>query len=80
VVSGGVAKTINRSEQAMISTLALLASTYLADLRRDRQGASGIEYALLAAMVAVILAGFVVGIQGSVSTIFTNVNTALAKG
>jgi len=52
----------------------------MADLRRDPRGASGIEYALLAAMVAVILAGFVVGIQGSVTTIFTNVNTALAKG
>ena len=64
----------------MISTLAMLASTYLTDLRRDQRGASGIEYALLAAMVAVILAGFVVGIQGSVTTIFQNVNAALAKG
>ncbi len=64
----------------MMSTMAMFASTYLAGLRRDARGASGIEYALLAAMVAVILAGFVAGIQGSVNTIFQNLNTALAKG
>jgi len=79
VVSGDVTAT-NKRIRAMMSTMAMFASTYLAGLRRDSRGASGIEYALLAAMVAVILAGFVAGIQGSVNTIFQNLNTALAKG
>jgi pilus assembly protein Flp/PilA len=79
VLSGGVTAT-NKRIRAMMSTMAMFASTYLAGLRRDARGASGIEYALLAAMVAVILAGFVAGIQGSVNTIFQNLNTALAKG
>jgi len=47
---------------------------------RDERGASGIEYALLAAMVPVILAGFVPGIQASITTIFANLNAGLAKG
>jgi pilus assembly protein Flp/PilA len=64
--------------------MAAFATRYLAAclalIARDRKGASGIEYALLAAMVAVILAGFVVGIQNSINIIFNNLNTALAKG
>jgi len=56
-------------------------STWLMGMRpRDEQGASGIEYALLAAMVAVILAGFVAGIQNTVSAIFTNLNAGLSNG
>ncbi len=79
MLSGDV-MAINKRTRAMMSTMAMFASTYLAGLRRDSRGASGIEYALLAAMVAVILAGFVAGIQGTVGTIFTNLNSALAKG
>lgn len=40
-------------------------------------GASGIEYAIIAAMVAVIIAGFVTGISGGITTIFTTIQTAL---
>lgn len=44
---------------------------------RDEEGASGIEYALIAAMVAVVLALFVPGISASVKTIFESIQTAL---
>jgi len=49
-------------------------------LCRDKKGASGIEYALLCAMVAVVLAGYMSEIQHSVNAIFTNINVALSKG
>ncbi|GLH35382.1 MULTISPECIES: Flp family type IVb pilin [Pseudomonas] len=42
-----------------------------------KDGASGIEYAVIAAMVAVVLAGFVPGISGNISTMFTAIQTAL---
>jgi Flp pilus assembly pilin Flp len=47
-------------------------------LRRDARGASGIEYALLAAMVAVALGGIAVAFQHSFATMFSNINTSLA--
>lgn len=45
----------------------------------DEEGASGIEYAMIAGMVAVVLAGSSAEIRSSVSTIFTNVSTALSS-
>ena len=44
---------------------------------RDEEGASAIEYALIAAMVAVVLVAFVTPISGAVRTIFTNISNAL---
>ena len=46
-------------------------------LAKDTEGASGIEYAVIAAMVAVVIAGLSPGIQGSVTTLFTNIKNAL---
>ena len=43
----------------------------------DEEGASGIEYAMIAGMVAVVLAGSSTSIRGSITTIFTNVKDAL---
>ncbi len=43
----------------------------------DEEGASGIEYALIAAMVAVVLATFVPSISASITTIFTSIRDAL---
>lgn len=43
----------------------------------DEEGASGIEYALIAVMVAVVIAGFTTDIKKSVSDIFTSVKTGL---
>ncbi|MEE1882897.1 Flp family type IVb pilin [Pseudomonas soli] len=46
-------------------------------VRKD--GASGIEYAVIAAMVAVVLAGFVTPISGEVSEIMTKIQTAITQ-
>lgn len=43
------------------------------------EGASGIEYALIAGMVAVALVAFVTPISESVTTIFGNIKDELAK-
>jgi pilus assembly protein Flp/PilA len=45
----------------------------------DEEGASGIEYAMIAGMVAVVLAASSGSIRTSITTIFTNVSTALAN-
>lgn len=43
----------------------------------DEEGASAIEYALLAAMVAIALVTFVQPINTAITTIFTSIQTAL---
>jgi pilus assembly protein Flp/PilA len=45
---------------------------------KDEEGASGIEYAMIAGMVAVVLAASSASIRGSVSLIFSTVATKLA--
>jgi pilus assembly protein Flp/PilA len=47
------------------------------DLVRDTEGASGIEYAIIAAMVAVVLAGFSTGVQNAITITFTAIQAAL---
>lgn len=44
---------------------------------RRKDGASGIEYAVIAAMVAVVLAGFVTGISSKISAMFTTIQGIL---
>lgn len=46
-------------------------------LGRRQRGASGIEYALIATMVAVVLVLFVPGISGAIETVFEQIQTAL---
>lgn len=46
-------------------------------LAKDTEGASGIEYAIIAAMVAVVLAGFIAPISTSVTAMFTTIRDAL---
>ena len=46
---------------------------------KDEEGASGIEYAMIAGMVAVVLATSSTPIRTAISTIFTNVSSALTK-
>ena len=41
------------------------------------EGASGIEYAIIAAMVAIVLAAFVTPISGAISAMFTTIQTAV---
>ena len=45
-----------------------------------KDGASGIEYAVIATMVAVVLAAFVGDISSSVDATFETIKTALAGG
>ncbi|MBE0435836.1 MAG: Flp family type IVb pilin [Methylomicrobium sp.] len=44
---------------------------------RDEEGASGIEYALVAAMVAIALVAFVPTISEAITSIFQGIETAL---
>ncbi|MNN82355.1 Flp/Fap pilin component [compost metagenome] len=46
-------------------------------LAKDTEGASGIEYAIVAAMVAVIIAGFSTDIGGKITTIFGSIKDGL---
>ncbi len=50
---------------------------FLVNLIRREEGASALEYALLAAMVAVVIASFVPGISTQINTIFTKIQTTL---
>ncbi|HZV61815.1 MAG TPA: Flp family type IVb pilin [Methylophilaceae bacterium] len=52
----------------------------LVEFYHDEEGASAIEYALVAAMVAVVLVTFVTPIRNAVSTIFTSIQAALTTG
>ena len=49
-------------------------------LIKDTEGASGIEYAVIAAMVAVVIAGLSSGIGDDITTVFGNISTALVPG
>ena len=42
-------------------------------------GASGIEYAIIAAMVAVVIIGFSADIRDEVNTVFTSIKDGLVK-
>ncbi|RMP79404.1 Flp family type IVb pilin [Pseudomonas syringae] len=44
---------------------------------KDREAASGIEYALIAAMVAVAIIAFVPTINAKITTMFTTIQNAL---
>ncbi|MHB2245907.1 Flp family type IVb pilin [Pseudomonas fitomaticsae] len=46
-------------------------------LAKDTEGASGIEYAIIAGMVAVALAAFVTPISGAITTMFNTIQAAL---
>jgi pilus assembly protein Flp/PilA len=45
---------------------------------KNEQAASGIEYAIVAAMVAVVIIGFMTDIGGSVKTIFTSIKNGFS--
>ena len=49
----------------------------IVDFIREEEGASAIEYALIAAMVAVALVAFVTPIRTAVANIFTQIQNAL---
>ncbi|WP_085727467.1 Flp family type IVb pilin [Pseudomonas sp. R37(2017)] len=45
-------------------------------LAKDTEGASGIEYAIIAAMVAVVLAGFSTGVKNAITAMFNTIQAA----
>ncbi|WP_020183817.1 Flp family type IVb pilin [Methylotenera sp. 1P/1] len=51
--------------------------TVILNFLRDEEGASAIEYALIAAMVAIALVAFVQPINLAISAIFTQIQGAL---
>lgn len=55
---------------------------FIGKFMRDEEGASAIEYALVVAMVALVLVAFIAGgdtpISTQIKTIFQNIQTALA--
>jgi pilus assembly protein Flp/PilA len=54
-------------------------TTKMMAFMNDEEGASGIEYALIAAMVAVVIAGFSTSIRGSILSIFTKISSKLTS-
>ncbi|KAB0491795.1 Flp family type IVb pilin [Pseudomonas vancouverensis] len=50
---------------------------FYVNLAKDTEGASGIEYAIIAGMVAVALAAFVTPIKTAITTMFTTIKTAV---
>ncbi|MGH8334777.1 MAG: Flp family type IVb pilin [Pseudomonas sp.] len=47
------------------------------DLAKDTEGASGIEYAIIAAMIAVVIATFSATISAAITATFNSILTAL---
>ncbi len=54
-----------------------LIKTVTSKFVRDEEGASAIEYALIAAMVAIVLINFITPINNAVTGIFTRIQQAL---
>ena len=52
-------------------------SQQLKQFAKRTEGASGIEYAIIAAMVAVVIAGLSPGVQSAVTTVFTKISDGL---
>jgi len=52
---------------------------FLVAFLKDEEGASAIEYALVAAMVVVAISAFVPSISGKVVSIFEGIEAALVK-
>lgn len=50
---------------------------WLSAFLKDEEGASGIEYALVAAMVAIALVAFVGPVRDAITGIFTSIQGAL---
>ncbi|WP_082336958.1 Flp family type IVb pilin [Porphyrobacter sp. AAP60] len=51
--------------------------TFFKKLARDEQGATAIEYGLIAALIAVALIASLGALEGSISGTFTDVGTAM---
>lgn len=59
--------------------LIVLWDVFLARFRRDEEGASLVEYALLVALIAVVCIGAISFLGSSASTKFSSVGQSIAK-
>jgi pilus assembly protein Flp/PilA len=50
---------------------------YLARFSRDEEGATAIEYGLIAALVAVVIIGALTTLGGSISGAFNSISTSI---
>ncbi|MFJ5445384.1 Flp family type IVb pilin [Methylobacillus methanolivorans] len=50
---------------------------WLVNLYQDEEGASAIEYALIVAMVALVLVTLMPGMRTAITAVFTNIQNAL---
>ena len=57
----------------------LFVAHHVKQFAKRTEGASGIEYAIIAAMVAIALAAFVTPISTAINTMFTTLKTAVTK-
>lgn len=57
----------------------LFVAHHVKQFAKRTEGASGIEYAIIAAMVAIALAAFVTPISGAIKTMFTTLQGAVTK-
>ncbi|MFJ2330315.1 Flp family type IVb pilin [Pseudomonas helleri] len=57
----------------------LFVAHHVKQFAKRTEGASGIEYAIIAAMVAIALAAFVGPISGAIKTMFTTLQGAVTK-
>lgn len=55
-------------------------SRRVVDLVRDEQGQDLVEYSLLIAFIAIAAVAILRGTSGSIRSVFTTANTALANG
>lgn len=74
LIKSEIANTSSRKEIAM-SLNDVMLKVYI--FLKNNDGASGIEYAIIAAMVAVVLAGFTTSISGGVEDIFEEIQKAI---
>lgn len=74
LIKSEIANTSSRKEIAMSLNDAML-KVYI--FLKNNEGASGIEYAIIAAMVAVVLAGFTTSISGGIEDIFDKIQDAI---
>jgi pilus assembly protein Flp/PilA len=51
-------------------------STYLAALRSDERGQGLVEYALIIALVSILLIGSLTALQGDIAAVFTTITGA----
>ncbi len=71
-LSRSIAMSFTKIAQKIKSEIA-----FYKGLAKDTEGASGIEYAIIAGMVAVALAAFVTPISDAITTMFDTIQGAL---